>query len=753
MLKVKSWMKSATVITFLFASMMSLTACNEVHPDNEPGAVNNPYPELSVAATSTVSIDAADASMVYSIPVNLSVAAPENGQVNFRLISGTAIQGRDYEASSGSVAFNKGDRQANIEITLLNDATRSQARDFRIELIPSTNARLSSNVNHSVTIAAIESTGGTGPLSVLTLPATLEFIAPAVGEANYSVVLPLSTRLNTDASVQINSLAGTAREGVHYRPVSGPNCVEGICSIAKGAAELVFALPVIGQAIEDTRSFKLQFLAATGVELDSNREIEVSLKYTAEAVVPTLNVPSSLSLRMPSIERGTVTYPVIITLSDMLQHSAKLQWRTVDDSAIAGVHYQAVNATGANAVMLSAGQSEFEIELELLHDQATNEDIRFQLQLVSAEGLTLPSQRVINVEVLHSNEQDTGYPRVSMPDTFVLHEPAAGSQDYNLHFALSEALPEAAEVGIRFIAGSAEQGLDFDVVKETLRLDKGTSVIALPVRLMANATATNEVSFQVELHSPLNINLPRKKTFEVRVIDQADVAPEPQLTLSPQLIKVPVPRWNLAEDITLYFQLTDVAVGATVNVQSRNGTAVAGVDFSSAIATSVNGSQLNVDLRLLPQDLGDEPREFDLIFTQASGVQLPESRVVTIQIEPRETPALPDLVPPQVGTPVEFNAPAVGAPKTRKIVLPLSNVAPLAGTLTVFIENGSAQAGVDFSLANVKSEFGIGAQEVVVEFEIEPTAAGKGFRVILESAENLALPATYEARIIEVIIL
>lgn len=117
MLKVKSWMKSATVITFLFASMMSLTACNEVHPDNEPGAVNNPYPELSVAANSTVSIDAADASMVYSIPVNLSVAAPENGQVNFRLISGTAIQGRDYEASSGMAAFNKGDRQTNIEIT------------------------------------------------------------------------------------------------------------------------------------------------------------------------------------------------------------------------------------------------------------------------------------------------------------------------------------------------------------------------------------------------------------------------------------------------------------------------------------------------------------------------------------------------------------------------------------------------------------------------------------------------------------
>lgn len=746
-----SWMKSVIVIAFLFVSVIALTACNEVHPDNLPGAINNPYPELSIIAASSISIDAADASMVYSIPVSFSVAAPVNGQVHFRLIPGTAIQGRDYVASTGVATFNEGERQTNIEVTLLNDVTRSQARDFRIELMPSLNASLSSNINHSVTIAALDLIDEPDPQSALLLPTKLEFLAPATGEENYLVVLPLSKRLTAEASVQINSIAGTAREGMHYRPITGNHCVGGVCKIAADTAELVFTLPIIGQAIDGTYSFKLQFLAGTGIELGAEREIEVQLTYNTELVIPEVNVPSRLSLRMPSRERGRVTYPIIMTFSEMLQHSAQLEWRTVDGSAIAGVHYQAMNATDKNAVILKAGQVEFEVELELLHVRATKENMHFQIQLVSAEGLELPLQRTIDVEIIPSNEQS--YPQVSFPDAFALHEPIESEKEHNLYLTLSEALPEAAEIGVHYIEGTAKQGVHFEVVKYTLQLDKGSNVIALPVRLKNNKE-TAEVSFQIELHSPLNINLPYKKVFDVRIVDQAKAAPEPQLTLSPQLVVVPVPRWNIAQDITLYFQLTGSVMGTSlVNVESRSGTAVAGVDFNNAIISYMDSGQLNVNASLLPQSIGNEAREFELVFTQANGVQLPESRVVTVQIEPRETPALPAVIPPREGTPVVLSSPITGVSEVRKMILPLSNVAPLVGTLTLFIENGSAQAGVDFSIVNHKPQFNIGAQEIIVEFQIKPGSAGKRFRVILESAENVVLPSAYEGRVIDVLIL
>src|SRR5690554_624333 len=111
----KSWMKATF---FMVAALLILSGCNEEHPDNLAGAVNNPYPQISMAEASTVSIDAADDSMVYSVPVSFSVAAPASGQIQFRLVSGTAIKARDYAATTGVVSFAQGDRQANIEITL-----------------------------------------------------------------------------------------------------------------------------------------------------------------------------------------------------------------------------------------------------------------------------------------------------------------------------------------------------------------------------------------------------------------------------------------------------------------------------------------------------------------------------------------------------------------------------------------------------------------------------------------------------------
>ncbi|RUO42833.1 hypothetical protein CWE15_05365 [Aliidiomarina taiwanensis] len=742
------WAKAKAAVVFFLFSIALLSGCNEEHPDNVPGAVNNPFPEITLAGSSTVTMDAADASMVYSIPVNFSLAAPIAGEVKFRLVAGSAIEGRDYVAGSGAVPFNEGERQANIEVTLLNDPARTQAREFRVELLPSVNARLGSTVVQTVSITPVDVSGQPDAVSVLNIPTQRTLVAPTSGEEEYVFVLPLTERLRQDATVSIHMLAGTAQEGTHFRSLTGSQCENGVCSIAAGAQELVFSVPVIGLAIDDALSFTLQFLSAEGLDLSSNREMEVVLNYNASVQVPDLNVPSSLNLRMPSVERESTAYPIIFTLSDMLSQSATLEWRTVDDTAVAGVHYQAVDATGAGAVNVNAGQREVEIELVLMHDQGTKEDVGFWIQLVSAEGIKLPAERSVYVTITHSNEDTSAYPRVSAPSTLTVHEPAAGAKDARLNLTLTEVLSEVAELGVTFIDDSATVDTDYAVVSEQFVVEKGMGVISVPLRLLVNAAETSTQHFQVELHSPLHLNLPSEPAITVAIVDNGAPAPAPYLTLSPQLIKVPVPRWNVSENISLYFPLSDQATGASVQVQGRNGTALSGVDFDPNIQATVNGDQLTVDVTLLPQDLGGEPKEFDLLFTQANGLTLPESRMVTVQIEPRDTPTLPELIPPS-GT-VGYTAPSAGEPAERVLVLPFTNVAPLAGTLTVFVENGTALEGTDFTLTSASPSFTIGAQEVVVELEIEPSASGKTFRLILQSAENLVLPSSVEERVIDV---
>src|SRR5690554_6616512 len=154
---INSWMKALAVTLLMLTSMLVLSGCNEEHPDNLPGTVNNPYPVLSVTSESSVALDPADTTMVFSVPVQLSVAAPESGDVFFRLVSGTAVESRDYLASSGKVSFNNGDRQVNIELTLLNDTARSQERSFRLELTRAVNAELSAAITHTVLLTPYES--------------------------------------------------------------------------------------------------------------------------------------------------------------------------------------------------------------------------------------------------------------------------------------------------------------------------------------------------------------------------------------------------------------------------------------------------------------------------------------------------------------------------------------------------------------------------------------------------------------------
>lgn len=752
-----AWMKSVQFVFALVVSLLMLSACDEQHPDNIPGAVNNPYPTISVEASSSIQFSDSDSSITHSIPVIFDVAAPVAGTIKYRVVEGTAKAVRDYTSAATEVAFAKGDRQAAIELEVLNDAGRNVDRSFRVELLPSQYATLGDSLNYTVSIVAREDLDEPGESqSQLTIPTSLTFVAPVEGEENYAVVLPLSERIVNDAEVTIATQAGTAREGIHYRAISGEHCTAGVCTIAAGEQELVFTLPIIGMAERGSKGFKLQFISSTGIELSQNREVDVTLNYSGELEVPTLTPPNQLSLRMPSVERGNITYPVILPLSGMLQQEAKLEWRTVGDTAIAGTHYRAVDATGDQAQAIAAGQQEIEIELQLQHDQATTEDTGFQIQLVSADGINLPSERTIYVNIPHSNAGAPSYPRISFPNKFVVHEPAAGKKDVRLNLALTEALKEAAELSVRLHSETADLGVDYELPNAQLFFPRGSNEVAIPIRLLANNEATETQTFTVELHSPLNVSLPRDPTFTVDIIEQIEPAPSPYLTLSPYFIRVPVPRWNVPEDITLYFQLSEEAPGASVNVQSRNGTAKAGVDFVQTIQASVHGGQVNVDMTLLPQDLADTPREFELVFSDANGLTLPENRLVTIQLEPTATPALPSVIPPKPideDSPypvVSFTAPSVGGDKKRRLVLPFSNVAPLAGTLTVISENGSAAEGADYTVTSYSPSFSIGAQEVVVELELEPSASGKAFRIILESAENLVLPSVFEERIIDV---
>ncbi|MCC5880029.1 MAG: hypothetical protein JJU03_09075 [Idiomarina sp.] len=751
-------------VWFTLLCVFTLTACSEGHPDDLPGAVNNPYPDVSISESSTVNIDPADSAMTYAVPVNLSRAAPEGGQIRFRTTSGTALPDRDYEEHSGSVSFNEGQRQVNIPVQLLNDSGRSLARDFRIELTGANNAFLTGNVSHTVTISAREQTNDDQALATLNLPNQIDWTAPTEGVFEYSVVIPLSARTAQDASVEIRVIPGTARLGEHIEKVTGIHCEQQVCAIEAGKTELSFSLPVYGHPSQDPRTFQLQFLSPEGLELPQQREVDVVISYSDE-VEAALNVPQLLTLRMPSAERAPLAYPIVFTLSHQLQAPATLEWRTVDGSAFAGQHYVAVESTGDDANVLRAGATEFAFELELLHDADLDDNVTFQLQLVSAEGLMLPEERIIDIEIVNSNGAGLVTPSVSLPSEVIYHEPLE-TKDYSIYLPLSEAMPQDGSLRVSLIEQTARHQLDFVAYTEVIEVSEYSTEVNVPVRLLYNPEQTDDREFRVELSSPSNLALPSERSFNVRVVDAGNAAPEPLLQLTPDLIRVPAPAVSMGpQEVTLYFELSDeLTETAGITVRSRNGSAASGVDFNEVAMVDyqlLEGSKaLEITLQILATT-SDEQREFELVFSQAQGIRLPESRSVTVQIDPRNTSMIPVLEVPTVG--VELVAPedrgdcALNGDREelfcrRHIALPFSDFAPLQGRLRVITQDRTARNEIEFELLNEELTFGIGSREVLIPIWVSSVSAAVDFELIVQSGTNLQLPDTSEQRVISVVI-
>ncbi|MCL5254802.1 MAG: hypothetical protein M1363_01530 [Gammaproteobacteria bacterium] len=494
--------------------------------------------------------------------------------------------------------------------------------------------------------------------------------------------------------------------------------------------------------------------------MPANRETTVTLTY-GEATVPeqpNVLLPTELSLRMPSAERERVRYPIVVPFDRPLVEAATIEWQTVDNTAESDIHFVAVSAIGDDAQRVHAGAQEWAFEIEILHDANTTENLQFEIQVVHGQGIDLPTNRRIPVEIVHSNNDGVVVPSVAVPSARNYHAPVAGTQAYTLRLPLSEAMPVAGSVGVSFVDESARRAVDFTGQDGMIEIPAGAKEIAVPFSLLANAANIDERTFRIELYSPDGVTLPATRELQVHIVSAGGPAPLPTLTLAPSLIRVPTPTTN-EQDITLYFELSQPMLDdGAVTIRSRNGSAAAGIDFIEVAQVqqevSLNSREIAVTFTVLPSS-SDQPREFELVFSNASELVLPANRAVTVQIDPRDTADIPTLRLPITNT-VQMTAPDpddVDANKSRRIVLPFSSAAPLAGVIEVYPQDQTAVAGTDYDFAMTEFEFTAGANEIVIEFDVEPAVSERSFELLFVRGENVNLADEFEARIIRVVII
>ena len=110
-------------------------------------------PTLNIAATTAVSEDNTTANVL----VSLSAPSGKVVSFNYSMADGTAQNGVDYTASSGTLQILAGDNSTLIPITLLTDSLDEATENFQINITSRTNA-LQGNLAGTVNISDSAST-------------------------------------------------------------------------------------------------------------------------------------------------------------------------------------------------------------------------------------------------------------------------------------------------------------------------------------------------------------------------------------------------------------------------------------------------------------------------------------------------------------------------------------------------------------------------------------------------------------------
>jgi hypothetical protein len=633
----------------LFIAFIGLTGCDEVAPDNQPGAVNNPFPTLSWPEEVTFEQPDEGEARDIGLVIQLSRPAPADGHIDIETVAASAQPGVNYELSRSRFEFSEGQRQVQAAVTLLHDPnhTSTDPVSFSYLVRQAHNVDLNGSQTTPGRVLIVGTAGSaSGPAEpvALNLPESLSFRAPANDQSQY-VVFTFDGPAPEGSRLRMRSLDGSATAGTHFEALD-----DDWRDIETGSREFDLELQLLESGdITDDINFKLQFISAEGVVLPAQREVDVTLTASASAEVrPTLNVPASIALPEPvagivpeqslcdheDFGDGWHQYQLVAPLSEPLERDASVQVAVRDGSARASVNYADIYDTDQ---AIAAGRSELILPVCLTHEAEQSEELSFFVQLLSADHIDLGDQREIEVQIIDSTEEEQPLPVLSLSDKDVA-EPTAndGSVTYTLWFYLSDA-PSAEYVSVTVTTreGSAKPGQNYEPFERVIN-NIPNSWVAVPVTILHEGLNLETArDFQLVFSNPTGLELPEERNVTI-TINNADI-PMPNVSL-PTDVSYRVQDEVTDYELVLPFDGPAIRDGL-IHVVANDDTAREGEHFEIAENYQFNKGSYEAILTLtvLPDPGGNTERQFELIITQGDNVLLPsesELRVIQVTLTP-----------------------------------------------------------------------------------------------------------------------
>ena len=326
------------------ATLADATATGTITDNDEP-------PEFSI-----MDADAAEGGLV-TFNVSLNPASGKPVTVSYATADGTAKDGSDYTADSGTLTFEAGDDLKTIEVQTREDAIDEPDETFTVRLSSPSDARLPDHT-------------ATGTITDDDDPPTLSIEDTTVGEGNSAqFTVTLSPASGKIVTVDYKTADGSAEKPADYTFTSD--------SLTFSPGELIKTISVETReddTDEPDEMFTVTLSNPSGATLDDD---------TATGTITDDDVPT-LSIANATVEEGE-TAEFTVTLSMDSAQSITVNYWTSDGTAEAGMDYDSTSGSHS----FSPGELVHTISVPTIEDENDEPNETFTVTLSSSNDVTL----------------------------------------------------------------------------------------------------------------------------------------------------------------------------------------------------------------------------------------------------------------------------------------------------------------------------------------------------------------------------
>ena len=370
------------VITFRHEVWDENSQCpDHLHPDNLPVVtvriIDNDrpgrQPRLSIADTSVVEGGTAQ------FNVSLTSTSTQPVTVSWATADGTADEGTDYEARTGTLTIPAGDTVRQISVPTVEDGFHEPAERFRVTLSSPSGATLAD--------ASGEATITDDDLPELSIDNASP--VPEGGTARFEVSLTPRSHTGT-VTVEYETRGGTATEGMDYPAKSGT------LTFTTGDITETISVPTTDDADQESdERFTVVLSSPVGATINDDTGEGTITDNDGGPTMPELSIGDA------SVTEGD-TAEFVVRLAPSSNHTVTVGYATQGGTATEGTDYTAQSDTLTFAV----GQTSMTISVPTVDDTEQESTERFTVVLSSPSGAELND--AIGEGTIIDNDGDEG---------------------------------------------------------------------------------------------------------------------------------------------------------------------------------------------------------------------------------------------------------------------------------------------------------------------------------------------------------